>query len=260
MGNPCVGVLGLGEGEYDELRGADLDELADQVGEPLPRRRHEFARIGQVRPPLGEQREESVGNRPERIRHEHAEMVVLDLAVVFGADVLDHGAARRCVGRGDERREPAVGHPADPTQLRWGDTAQPDLHLRGCRLYSDLVVVVAIAVVRERFAGPTVPHHGEHLVEQLGSFAPLHAEGLLFDRIDGAESERRQEATAGHVGQGGEFLGEHHRISAREHHHRHPEFQPLGAPCAVGHCHERVGRRPADSFRQPQRVETERFE
>ncbi len=60
----------------------------------------------------------------------------------------------------------------------------------------DVVVVVAITVVAERLPCPAVAHHRQHLVEQLRSFATLHAERLLLDGVDSAEPERREEPAA----------------------------------------------------------------
>ena len=58
-----------------------------------------------------------LGDRPERVRDEHAVVVVLDLAVVFRRDPLDHGPPGGDVGGRDERRQPSVGEPAHPPQL-----------------------------------------------------------------------------------------------------------------------------------------------
>ncbi len=182
-------------------------------------------------------------------------MVVVDRPVVFGGDRLDDGTAVGSVGWSNERREPAVGESSDAFEFRWGDAAQPHVHPLRCGQDGDALVVEVVAVVIERLAGPAFLHHGEGFVEDLGALGSLDPERLLFDRVDGAQPERGQQSTTRHQAECGEFLGEHDRVAAGEHHDRHAELELRRSTGSVCHRHERVGRLAADLLRQPERVE-----
>ena len=87
-----------------------------------------------------------------------------------------------------------------------------------------------------------------------------HAECLLLHRIDGAETERREEPAARHRSERREFLGQHDRVAAGQDHHRHAELQVLRAAGAVRHRDERIGGLAGDPLGEPQRIEVEPFE
>ena len=62
------------------------------------------------------------------------------------------------------------------------------------------------------------------------------------DGLDDPETERREQPSTRHRREGGELLGQHDRVAAREHHHRRTELEVRGAPRAVGHRNQRIGR------------------
>src|SRR5690606_40364266 len=106
----------LDDGQLAEVAGADIDEPTAQRGELVLRRRHDAGRVdvGNTSRELGERR---FRYRTEGVRDQDAVVVVLDRAVVFGADRFDDRSPRRDIGRGDERGQPAVGEPTHPFEL-----------------------------------------------------------------------------------------------------------------------------------------------
>jgi hypothetical protein len=134
------------------------------------------------------------------------------------------------------------------------------MRLHRFRQDPQILVVEVIAVMSQRTLGPGPAQHHHCLVEQLRSRGSLDAERLLLVRVGDAETERRQEAAARQPIERGQFLGEHDRVAARQHHHAHAELQPLGASCGERHADQRIRRVAADPLAQPQAVEAESFE
>jgi hypothetical protein len=127
----------------------------------------------------------------------------------------------------------------------------------GRRLDAEVVVVEPRAVVAEAFAGPAQPEHLHRLVEDRRPLIALDAERLLLVRVGDAESERRQQPTVRQTVERRQLLREHHRISAREDHHAHPELQLRRAPGGERHRDERVGSFAAEALAEPEAVEAQ---
>ena len=161
---------------------------------------------------------------------------------MLGGDLLDDRPAGGGVGGRDERRQPAVGQPADPAQLGRGDAAEPDVEAGRLRAHLQALVVEALAVVVDDVVEPARPHHGERLVEPARPLAALDAERLVLAGVGDAEPERRQQPPAGHHGERGQLLGQHDRVAAGQHEHAHAELEARRAAGGVGHRHHRVGR------------------
>ena len=140
-------VARFGDGEDDELGGADVDEALDRVGRARPIRPARASRVVEIGAATGELGQQHVGHVVERVGDEHAEVVVLDRPVVLGGDLLDHRPSRGGVTGGDERRQPPVGEAADAAQLRRGDTAEPHVEPGRLRPHLQPGVVEALAVV-----------------------------------------------------------------------------------------------------------------
>ena len=187
-------------------------------------------------------------------------MIVFDLTVVLGSNPFNDRASSSGVCWRDERRQPAIGDATDSLEFRRSKSAEPDVHsLRG-RQDTDVFVVEVGAFVAEELAGPTLLHHVERLVEDLGPLGSLDAEGLLLDRVDSTETECGQQAPTGHSAKSRQRFGQHHRVAAGEHHHGHAELEVRRSTGTVGNSDQRVGCLAADLFRQPERIEGVRLE
>jgi hypothetical protein len=108
VGVPILSRSRLVDGEHDELRGADVDELLDQCGQIFPRRRHDPGDVVDVGTALRQDREQLIGDLTEAVRDQDAVVVRLDLTIVFLADPFDLGASGGEILGEHERREPAV--------------------------------------------------------------------------------------------------------------------------------------------------------
>ena len=96
---------------------------------------------------------------------------------------------------------------------------------------------------------------GSASLKQLGPVAALHAEGLVLAGVDGTEAEGGQQAAVRQAVEGGQLLGQQHRVAAREHEHGEAELELGGAPGGHGQADDRVGAVAGDPLGQPQRVE-----
>ena len=93
-----------------------------------------------------------------------------------------------------------------------------------------------------------------------GTLGALDPEGLLFERIGDAEAYSRKQSTTRQTVERRQFLGEHHRIAARDHEHAGAELQSRGARRRERQGDERIGSLTRDALAEPDRIETEVFE
>ena len=189
-------------------------------------------------------------------------MLRVDRPAVIGGHLLDDDAATNGIGRRRERRQPAIGEAAGAPQLGIGDTTEPhvDRLLQRLRQHTEIVVVKALAVVRERARCPRPAQHGERLVEDRRPLGAGDPERLLLVWIGDAEPERRQQATTRQLVDRRQLLGEHDRIAARQHEHAHPELEVRRTTGGEGDRRHRLGRRGPDPLAEPQAVESKPLE
>ena len=69
---------------------------------------------------------------------------------------------------------------------------------------------------------------GQRLVEASGPVGALHAEGLLLAGVHGAEPEGGEQAAPRETVEGGQLLGEQHRVAPGKDQHGEAELDPVG--------------------------------
>ncbi len=158
----------------------------------------QLVRIGIGPARLGEGHE-TFGEGTHRVHQQGTEVSGVDLAPRIGRGGFDDDATGGDLVGGREAGQPAVTQAADAAELAGGAAAHPHLErvLHGLGPDGDAGRPVPTPLVVHVVLGPEPPQQREGLVEHRGAVGALDAEGLMLDWVDGAEADRRKEATAG---------------------------------------------------------------
>ena len=130
---------------------------------------------------------------------------------------------------------------ADAVGAAGGEPQRRVRALQGRGLDHDVVVVPALAVMAEAgFARPALADHLHRLVETLGRLVDRDAEAVELG-LAVALADAEIDAPAAQKVEGGDLLGDQHRIVPRHHHHRRAQPDVAGAGGEIGQ-HRHRGR------------------
>lgn len=108
-----VPPLGFAEGDDHELGRSHLHEPLQMGAKGAGAPDHDVARID-VGPPVGQERADGIGNAVDAVGNQRAEVLGIDLPVVFRGDTVDLRSPGGDVVRRAEARELAVTQTSHP--------------------------------------------------------------------------------------------------------------------------------------------------
>ena len=148
------------------------------------------------------------------------------------------------------------------SQLRRRDPAQPHVERVLQRLGRTVTssIVEPATLVGHVLLGPEAAQQRERLVEDRGPVAPRTPNAWCSANCGAPSPNAGQQASARQHVERRHLLGQHHRVAARQHHHRHAELEASVRAAAIDMATGRIGPRGADPLGHPQRVEAQPLE